>query len=334
MTRKGCWRIVKLLVTGGLGYIGGVVTHRLVEAGHEVEVLDNLSTGHRDVLPDGVHLHEMSIHDVGQVLTPSAGFDGVLHFAGLIAAGESVEHPDRYWQVNVNGSLTLLAAMRVARVPRLIFSSTGSMYADKGMDKLTETDPIAPPGPYATTKYVVDMAIADHAHAFGLGAVSLRYFNAAGALGHLGERHHPESHLIPLALHTAATGQPMCIFGADYPTPDGTCIRDYIHVDDLATAHLLALDAAEPGRHDVYNLGNGNGYSNKEVLATVADVTGRPFDIQITDRRPGDAIVVVASADKANRDLGWTPQHPKLADIISDAWNFHQHHAMPTHSLS
>jgi UDP-glucose 4-epimerase len=318
---------VKLLVTGGLGYIGGVVTHRLVHAGHEVQVLDDLSTGHRDVLPDGVRLHELSIHDVAQVLTPDAGFDGVLHFAGLIAAGESVEHPDRYWNVNVTGSLTLLAAMRAASVPRLIFSSTGSIYADKGMDQLTETDPIAPPGPYATTKYVVDLAIAQHTPAFGLGAVSLRYFNAAGALGPLGERHHPETHLIPIALDAAATGAPMRIFGEDYPTPDGTCIRDYIHVDDLATAHLLALNACEPGRHEIYNLGNGNGYSNKEVLATVAEITGRPLDIQITDRRPGDAIVVVASADKAARNLGWTPAHPKLTDIISDAWTFHQHHS-------
>jgi UDP-glucose 4-epimerase len=319
---------VKLLVTGGLGYIGGVVTHRLVDAGHEVEVLDDLSTGHRDVLPTGVRLHEMSIHNIGEILAPAAGFDGVLHFAGLIAAGESVDHPDRYWHVNVTGSLILLAAMRAAHVPRLIFSSTGSMYAAKGMDKLTETDPIAPPGPYATTKYVVDMAIADHAHAFGIGAVSLRYFNAAGAVGRrLGERHHPETHLIPLALHAAATGQPMSIFGDDYPTPDGTCIRDYIHVDDLATAHLLALDATEPGRHEIYNLGNGNGYSNKEVLATVAEVTGRPLDIQITDRRPGDAIAVVASADKAAHHLGWKPAHPHLTQIIGDAWNYHQHHA-------
>jgi UDP-glucose 4-epimerase len=323
---------VKLLVTGGLGYIGGAVTHRLVQEGHQVEVLDDLSTGHRDVLPDGVPLHVLSIHDVGRILTPAAGFDGVLHFAGLIAAGESVEHPDRYWNVNVTGSLTLLAAMRMADVPRLIFSSTGSMYADKGMDKLTETDPIDPPGPYATTKYVVDLAIAQHAHAFDLGAVSLRYFNAAGAVGHhLGERHHPETHLIPLALQAAATGAPMRIFGDDYPTPDGTCIRDYIHIDDLATAHLLALDATHPGRHEIYNLGNGNGYSNKEVLATVADITGRPLDIQITDRRPGDAIVVVASAEKAARGLGWTPRHPNLADIIGDAWNHHQH-AMAAHS--
>jgi UDP-glucose 4-epimerase len=318
---------VKLLVTGGAGYIGGVVTHRLVQAGHYVEVLDELSTGHADVLPDGVTVHERSIHDVGQVLTRAAGFDGVLHFAGLIAAGESVAHPDRYWNVNVTGSLTLLAAMRAAGVPKLIFSSTGSMYADKGMDKLTESDPIAPPGPYATTKYVVDLAIADHARAFGIGAVSLRYFNAAGAVGRLGERNPAETHLIPLAVRAAATGQTMPIFGDDYPTPDGTCIRDYIHVDDLATAHLLALDSVKPGRHDIYNLGNGNGYSNKEVLATVSEVTGRSLDVRIAPRRPGDAVVVVASADKATRELGWKPAHPKLAEIISDVWLFRQQHA-------
>jgi UDP-glucose 4-epimerase len=321
---------VKLLVTGGLGYIGGVVTHRLVHAGHQVEILDDLSTGHRDTLPDGVRLHEMSIHDVGQVLTPTAGFDGVIHLAGLISAAESVQHPDRYWHVNVTGSLTLLAAMHTAHVPRLIFSSTGSMYANKGMDKLTETDPINPPGPYATTKYVIDLAITHHTHAHNLGATSLRYFNAAGAHRHLGERHHPETHLIPLALHATTTRTPIHIYGDDYPTPDGTCIRDYIHVNDLATAHLLALDTTQPGRHDIYNLGNGNGYSNKEVLTTITQVTGQPLDIHITHRRPGDATVVVASADKATRHLGWTPAHPKLTDIITDAWNFHQHHTTPS----
>ncbi|MGI9000750.1 MAG: UDP-glucose 4-epimerase GalE [Pseudonocardia sp.] len=321
---------MKLLVTGGLGYIGGVVTHRLVQAGHHVEVLDDLSTGHADVLPGGVTLHQRSIHQVGQVLTRDAAFDGVLHLAGLIAAGDSVRHPDQYWHTNVTGSLALLTAMHTAHVPRLIFSSTGSLYAAKGMDKLTETDPIAPANPYATTKYVVDMAIAEHTRATGIGAVSLRYFNAAGAVGRLGERHHPETHLIPLALHAAATAAPIQIFGDDYPTPDGTCIRDYIHVADLATAHLLALDTVRPGTHEIYNLGNSNGYSNREVLATVADVTATPLDIQITARRPGDAVAVVASATKAEHELGWTPAHPKLTDIINDAWTFHQQHPLTT----
>ncbi|SHG77283.1 UDP-glucose 4-epimerase GalE [Streptoalloteichus hindustanus] len=319
---------MKLLVTGGLGYIGSVVTHRLLDAGHEVEILDDLSTGHLDVLPDGVRLHQHDIHDVDQVLTRHAGFDGVLHLAGLISAGESVHHPDRYWDVNVTGSLRLLAAMRDASVPRLIFSSTGSMYAPKGMDTLTETDPIAPPGPYATTKYVTDLAITDHARAFGIAAASLRYFNAAGAAGRLGERHDPETHLIPLALHAAATGGTTRIFGEDYPTPDGTCVRDYIHVEDLATAHLLALQAVQPGRHEIYNLGNGNGYSTKEVLATVEQVTGTTLTIQVDPPRPGDAVVVVASADKAARELGWQPQHPDLTRIIGDAWAFHQHNTL------
>jgi UDP-glucose 4-epimerase len=219
--------------------------------------------------------------------------------------------------------MRLLAAMRDAGVTRLIFSSTGSMYAPKGMDALTENDPIDPPGPYAWTKYAVDTMIGHHARAFGLRAVSLRYFNAAGAAGRLGERHDPETHLIPLALNAAATGTPMKIFGDDYPTPDGTCVRDYIHISDLATAHLLALDAAEPG-HEIYNLGNGNGFSNREVLATVSKVTGVPLTIEPAPRRSGDVVAVVASSGKAVRRLAWKPAHPGLDQIISDAWDFHQ----------
>jgi UDP-glucose 4-epimerase len=317
-------KLVKLLVTGGLGFIGGVVTHRLVQAGHHVEVLDDLSTGHADTLPDGVVLHRRSIHDVGRVLTPDADFDGVLHLAALIAAGDSVRHPDQYWHTNVTGSLALLAAMRSAQVPRLVFASTGAVYAPKDLGTLTETDPIAPASPYATTKYVVDMAITNHTTAFDLGAVSLRYFNAAGAVGHLGERRHPETHLIPLALRAATTGRPVRIFGDDYPTPDGTCIRDYVHVDDLAAAHLLVLDTVQSGHHDIYNLGNGRGYSNKQVLAAVADVTNAKLDIEVAARRPGDAVIVIASSKKAERELGWIPTRPKLTDIINDTWQFHR----------
>lgn len=319
---------MKLLVTGGLGYIGGVVTHRLVTEGHDVEVLDDLSTGHVDVLPTGVGLHRRSIHEVGAVLTRDAAFDGVLHFAGLISAGESVAQPHRYWNVNVLGSLTLLAAMRAAEVPKLIFSSTGSMYAAKGLERVTEADPIEPPGPYATTKYVVDMAIRDHVRAFGIGAVSLRYFNAAGAVGSLGERHAPESHLIPLALQAAAAGLPFTIFGDDYPTPDGTCIRDYIHVADLADAHVLALGVIRDGLHRVYNLGNGHGFSNREVVRTVTEVTGKSLDVRVAGRRAGDAISVVASSERATIELGWKPAYPELAEIVQHAWDFEQRRSL------
>jgi UDP-glucose 4-epimerase len=339
---------VKLLVTGGAGYIGGVVTHQLVAAGHQVEVLDDLSTGHADVVPAGVRLHRLDIRDVGEVLAPGAGFDGVLHFAAKIAAGESVVRPELYWDTNVRGSLALLDAVRAARVPRLIFSSTGSLYGtgyrlpsasgpqsgapdrtkatdDDVSTRLTEETPTAPTNPYAASKLAVDLMITGEATAHGLAATSLRYFNAAGAAGNLGERHDPETHLIPIALAAAAGDRDdFLLYGDDYPTPDGTCVRDYIHVEDLAAAHLLALDAATPGRHAIYNLGNGNGYSNRQVVEVVREVTGAPLPVKIAPRRDGDAVVVVASSAKAHRELGWTPAKPDLHTIVADAWQFYR----------
>jgi UDP-glucose 4-epimerase len=317
---------VKVLVTGGAGYIGGVVTHALVEAGHQVVVLDDLSTGFADNLPAGVRLHQLSVHDVGQVLTPDAGFEGVLHFAGKIEVAESVARPDLYWDVNVVGTIAVLNAMRAAGTARLIFSSTGSMYdSAAGVGKLSEDAPVRPVNPYAATKYAVDLMLAGECGAFGFGAASLRYFNASGAVGKLGERHTPESHLIPIVLDVAAGRRDeLTLYGDDYPTPDGTCIRDYIHVADLATAHLLALDAIEPGSHQVYNLGNGDGYSNRQVIEAVRAVTGRPVPVKVAPRRPGDAAATVAASDKARRELGWRPARPSLHDIVADAWSFHQ----------
>jgi UDP-glucose 4-epimerase len=315
---------VKILVTGGAGYIGSVVTHRLLDAGHRVVVLDNLSTGFADNIPDGVEFHELSVHDVARVLTPDAGFDGVLHFAAKIAVAESVARPDLYWHVNVAGSLALLDAVRKAGTPRLIFSSTGSMYVPDGISKLTEDAPIRTQNPYAATKLAVDLMLAGECAAFGLGAVSLRYFNASGAVGRLGERHSPETHLIPIVLEVAAGKRDeLLLYGDDYPTPDGTCIRDYIHVADLATAHLLALDAITPGRHEIYNLGNGDGYSNKQVIEAARAVTGHPIPVKMAPRRAGDPAGSVAGSDKARRELGWTPVKPDLREIIADAWEFH-----------
>jgi UDP-glucose 4-epimerase len=317
---------VKLLVTGGAGYIGSVVTHALVEAGHQVVVLDDLSTGFAETIPDGAEFHRLPVHQVADVLTPDAGFEGVLHFAAKIEVATSVARPDLFWDVNVGGTMVLLKAARAAGMPRLIFSSTGSMYdsaATKG--KLTEDAPVRPQNPYAATKLAVDLMLAGECEAFGLGAASLRYFNAAGAVGGLGERHNPESHLIPIVLQVAG-GQrdELMLYGDDYPTPDGTCVRDYIHVADLATAHLLALDAIRPGRHEVYNLGNGDGYSNKQVVEAARDVTGRPIPVKLAPRRPGDAAATVASSDKARRDLGWHQVKPDLHEIIADAWAFHR----------
>ncbi|WP_035858275.1 UDP-glucose 4-epimerase GalE [Cryptosporangium arvum] len=321
---------MKLLVTGGAGYIGGVVVRLLVDAGHDVTVLDDLSTGHADVVPDGVTLHEMSVHDVASVLTPSTGFDGVLHFAAKIAAGESVQFPERHYHTNVIGSLALLDAVRAARVPRLVFSSTAAVYGNPQEVPITEDAVKAPTNPYGWTKLSVDAAIGAECTAHGLGAISLRYFNVAGAYlpesgPALGERHDPETHLIPIALDVAAgKREKLQLFGDDYPTPDGTCVRDYIHVADLATAHLLALEAIEPSRHKVYNLGNGNGFSNRQVVDVVREVTGRTLPVEMAARRAGDPAELVASSARAAAELGWVPQRPDLHSIVSDAWTFYQ----------
>jgi UDP-glucose 4-epimerase len=324
---------VKLLVTGGAGYIGGVVTHALVEAGHRVVVLDDLSTGFADTVPAGVEFHRLPVHQVGQVLTPDSGFDGVLHFAAKIEVAESVARPDLYWDVNVGGTMAVLNAVRVAGVQRMLFSSTGSMYDPTsvvplpggGFSKLTEDAVIRPKNPYAATKLAVDLMLDGECEAFGLGAASLRYFNASGAVGHLGERHTPESHLIPIVLQVAGGKRDqLMLYGDDYPTPDGTCVRDYIHVADLAEAHLLALGAIKPGLHEVYNLGNGDGYSVKQVIEAAREVTGHPIPVKLAPRRPGDPAATVAASDKARRELGWHPARPALRDIIADAWSFHQ----------
>jgi UDP-glucose 4-epimerase len=236
-----------------------------------------------------------------------------------------VTRPDLYWNVNVAGSMAVLAAVRAARTPRMIFSSTGSMYDTAGKAKLAEDAAVRPRSPYAATKLAVDLMLAGECAAFGLGGASLRYFNAAGAAGNLGERHNPESHLIPILLQVA-DGQrdELLMYGDGYPTPDGTCIRDYVHVADLAAAHLLALAAIEPGTHKIYNLGNGDGYSNRQVVDAVREVTGRPVRVKIAPRRAGDAPATVAASDKARRDLGWRPAKPGLREIIADAWAFHQ----------
>ncbi|TVY99881.1 UDP-glucose 4-epimerase GalE [Trebonia kvetii] len=324
---------MKLLVTGGAGYIGGVVTHALVEAGHQVVVLDDLSTGFAQTIPVGVEFHRLPVHQVAQVLTPDAAFDGVLHFAAKIEVAESVARPDLYWDINVGGTMALLTAIRAAGVPRVIFSSTGSMYdptsvvplAGGGFSKLGEDAEVRPLNPYAATKLAVDLMLAGECEAFGLGATSLRYFNASGAVGGLGERHTPESHLIPIVLQVAGgQREQLMMYGDDYPTPDGTCVRDYIHVADLATAHLLALGAIAPGRHEIYNLGNGDGYSVKQVIDAAREVTGHPIPVKLAPRRPGDPAATVAASDKARRELGWRPARPALLDIVADAWAFHQ----------
>ena len=317
----------KYLVTGGAGYVGSVVAQHLIEAGHEVTVLDNLSTGFREGVPAGAAFIEGDIRDAAKWLHTEgeAPYDAVLHFAAFSQVGESVIKPEKYWDNNVGGTMALLAAMREAGVRKLVFSSTAATYGEPVSTPITETDPTAPTSPYGASKLAVDHMITGEAAAHGLGAVSLRYFNVAGAYGSCGERHDPESHLIPLVLQVAqGRREAISVFGDDYPTPDGTCVRDYIHVDDLADAHLLALDAATPGEHLICNLGNGNGFSVREVIETVRKVTGHPIPEVVAPRRGGDPAVLVASAATARERLGWNPSRADLAGIVADAWAFAQ----------
>ncbi|GAA3129437.1 UDP-glucose 4-epimerase GalE [Nonomuraea salmonea] len=309
---------MRLLVTGGAGYVGSVVAAQLVEAGHEVTVLDDLSTGHEDAVPEGARFVRTDIAEAGQALD---GVDAVLHFAAKSLVGESVQQPARYWANNLGGTLALLDAMREHGVGRIVFSSTAATYGEPERSPIEESDPTRPTNPYGATKLAVDSALTAYAGLRGLGAVSLRYFNVAGAYGRYRERHAVETHLIPNVLKVA-TGEreSVSVFGTDYPTPDGTCVRDYIHVADLARAHLLALESITPGRHEIYNLGSGAGFSVQEVISVCREVTGHEIPAVVGERRPGDPAVLVASSAKIQRELGWKAERPALRDIVADAW--------------
>ncbi|HVU93230.1 MAG TPA: UDP-glucose 4-epimerase GalE [Jatrophihabitans sp.] len=317
---------MRVLVTGGAGYIGSVVAAQLLSAGHEVVVVDDLSTGHADAVPPGAQFSQRSITELDPVLG-SWSIDAVLHFAAKSLVGESTQEPARYWRNNVVGTVALLDSMRSFGIGRFVFSSSAATYGDAVEQPIREDAPARPTSPYGASKLAVDLALADYARAYGIGAVSLRYFNVAGALhaagASFGERHATETHLIPNALRAAGGSGELSLFGTDYPTPDGTCVRDYIHVVDLADAHLRALDAAEPGRHQVINLGSGRGYSVREVLATVGTIVGRPVPVVERDRRAGDPPVLVASNELARSVLGWSPALD-LAAMIEDAWRFEQ----------
>jgi UDP-glucose 4-epimerase len=318
---------MRLLVTGGAGYIGSVVAALLADDGHDVVVLDDLSTGHEDAVPAAASFRRGTIRDAAQAVL-GTGVDAVLHFAAKSLVGESVEFPARYWENNLGGTLALLEAMRVTGTRRIVFSSTAAVYGEPEHIPITETDPVRPTSPYGASKVAVDTALAEYARMHQIGAVSLRYFNVAGAHADAagtwrGERHAPETHLIPTVLAAARTGGQVKLFGDDYPTPDGTCIRDYIHVSDLARAHVLALEATAPGAHRVYNLGSGTGYSNREVLAACQQVTGRDITAQVAPRRPGDPAVLVASSEAIAADLDWRPERD-LRAMVSDAWTFVQ----------
>ena len=316
---------MKLLVTGGAGYIGSVVAAMALREEHQVAVLDDLSTGHADAVPEGATFTQGQVRGQAQAMLAD-GVDAVLHFAAKSLVAESVAKPSLYWESNLGGSLALLEAMRQTGVARIVFSSTAAVYGEPERTPIEEDAPARPTSPYGASKLAVDTALAEHARMHKIGAVSLRYFNVAGAAAGqdgrwLGERHSPETHLIPSILAAVLGGGGVRLFGDDYPTPDGTCVRDYIHVTDLARAHMLALEACVPGEHRVYNLGSGAGFSNLEVLSACREVTGRNIPSQFAPRRPGDPAVLVASSGRIHAELGWRAERG-LAAMVADAWQF------------
>lgn len=321
-----------ILVTGGAGYIGSHAVKALLQEGYQVVILDNLVYGHRDLVEQVLQV-KLIVGDIEDRLLldhlfQTHNIEAVMHFSAYAYVGESVTDPDKYYRNNVVATLTLLEAMLAASIKKFVFSSTCATYGVPKFIPITEDHPQNPINPYGATKLMVERILSDFDVAYGLKSVCFRYFNAAGAdpSGLLGEDHNPETHLIPLVLQTAlAKRQSISIFGTDYPTPDGTCIRDYIHVSDLATAHILGLEyLLEGGESNLFNLGNGNGFSVREVIAAAEAVTGINIPVQECDRRPGDPPSLIGSSEKARKILGWQPIYPNIKDIVSHAWNWHQ----------
>ena len=320
---------MKVLVTGGAGYIGSVVTSTLLSRGHQVFVYDNLSHGFRGAVPKKTDLIVGDIADranLTRVIT-TIGIEAVMHFAAFIEAGESMKVPEKYFRNNTVGSLSLLETMLEAGVRNLVFSSTAALYGDPEHTPIRETDRLQPTNAYGESKLLVEHMLDWFHRIHGLQYASLRYFNAAGATEELGEAHRPESHLIPIVLQVAlGKRDSISIYGTDYPTPDGTCVRDYVHVLDLAQAHLLALEALEQEPKQIYNLGSGRGFSVREVIETARRVTGHKIPSIESPRRPGDPAVLVASSEKIQSELGWRPEYAELEQIIASAWAWHQKH--------
>lgn len=321
---------MKVLVIGGAGYVGSHTVRRLQRAGHEVVVYDNLSRGHRQSVRDCTFIEgELSDRAHLQRVFQEHGVEAVMHFAAFALVGESVAQPAMYYQNNVSAPLELLEAMRAAGVWRIVFSSTTATYGQPEKMPISESTPQFPINPYGFTKLVFEHALTDYAAAYGFGCAALRYFNAAGASpeGDIGEDHDPESHLIPLVLQTAlGQRERIGLFGDDYPTPDGTCVRDYIHVDDLADAHLKALSLLEPGMNLQLNLGSGVGQSVRQIVEACRRVTGHPIPMTVEARRPGDPAELVADISLAQKILGWKPTYTDVEAIVATAWNWHRAH--------
>lgn len=319
---------MRVMVTGGAGYIGSVVTAELLHDGHQVCVYDNLCKGHRAAVPAGAVFVEGDLFDEDMLARTlrDHGTEAVMHFAALSLVGESVMEPALYFRNNVAGTISLLDAMRASGVGRLIFSSTAAVYGQPESSPITEDAGLRPINPYGESKLMVETLLRRYDEAYWLHSVSLRYFNAAGAAGALGEEHHPETHLIPNVLAVALGRAPAVgIYGTDYPTRDGTAIRDYIHVVDLARAHILALDVTRE-RSATYNLGNGTGFSVREVIEAARQVTGHPIPAEEKPRRAGDPAVLVAGSERIQMELGWTPRHLTIESIVASAWAWHQAH--------
>ena len=321
---------MRILVTGGAGYVGSHCLRRLLAAGHEAVVYDNLWQGHREAVPAGL-LVEGDLNDEAKLaaLLKDRKIEAVMHFAALALVGESVQKPDLYYRNNVAGTFHLLEAMRLAGVWRIVFSSTTATYGTPEKMPIAETAPQQPINPYGFSKLVVEHMLDDYAAAYGFGFAALRYFNAAGAArdGQIGEDHTPESHLIPIILQVALGQRPsISVFGDDYPTPDGTCIRDYVHVEDLATAHLAALERVERGKSIKVNLGTGRGYSVREVIDACRQITGHAIPAVNAPRRPGDPPELIADARLARKLLDWTPEYATIESIVETAWRWHKAH--------
>ncbi|WP_288749568.1 UDP-glucose 4-epimerase GalE [uncultured Corynebacterium sp.] len=324
---------MKLVVTGGAGYVGSVCAQALLEAGHDVTIIDDFSTGNRYAVPEQAVLVEGNIVDVIDDVLADGDVDGVLHFAARSLVGESMEDPAKYWHGNVGVSLALLDAMRKHDVKSLVFSSTAATYGEPDTVPITEDAPTRPTNPYGASKLAIDHAITSYANAYGLGATSLRYFNVAGAHNGVGENHITETHLIPIVLQVAmGYRDKIMMYGDDWPTNDGTCVRDYIHIRDLADAHMLALENNTPGQHKIYNLGSGAGYSVREVVEMCREVTGHPIPAEVAPRRAGDPAVLIASSEKIKSELGWNPTRTDLRRIVEDAWAFTRELGSRSHS--
>lgn len=318
---------MKVLVTGGAGYIGSIVAEQLIASGHRVVVYDDLSHGYREAVPKQAEFARANVGDREALDQALSGVDAVMHFAGLIEAGESMKRPEAFFRANTANTLTLLETMLAHKVKMMVFSSTAAVYGDPERVPIAEESPLRPTNAYGESKLMVEQMLAWFHRIHGLSYCALRYFNAAGATKERGEAHQPETHLIPLVLQ-AAMGRrdQVMIYGNDYPTPDGTCVRDYIHVSDLATAHLLGLDALKNRTRLIYNVGTGTGASVREVVEAAREVTGRKIPAKMEPRRAGDPAILVASSDRIRRELGWTPRYTDIRDIIRSAWEWYVSH--------